>query len=232
MAARPRWRSASSKSSPAPEAPGRLAPLLPSAPPHSGCWVVWTGATWARSSPLWPSTRTTSPTLGRRPGRNLLESAREIVRSLDAEAHRDFAAARQGDSPDPIVVDAAALESAGREAIDDPATVAVGLGEFSEFFSEIEQARVGLSVDWDEAVASERQELLVGLQFLRAAVGSTDRDIVTWAEELGTRANDDRVFRPAGTYLRFRQEIEAMKSASRDVVDGWIASEAAIRDPD
>ena len=107
-----------------------------------------------------------------------------------------------------------------------------GSVEFSDMFSEIERARVGLTVNWVGAIASERQELLVGLQFLRTAVGSTDRDIVTWAEELGTRANDDRVFRPAGTYLRFRQEIGTMKSASPDVVDGWIASEAAIRDPD
>jgi hypothetical protein len=162
----------------------------------------------------------------------LARPSREIIRSLDAGLIADFAAARQGDTGEPIVVDAAALEPAGHEAIDDPAAVAAKLGEFSDMFSEIERARVYLTVDWAGAVASERQELLVGLQFLQAAVGSTDRDIVTWAEELGTRANDDRVFRPAGTYFRFRQEIEAMKSASRDVLDGWIACEAAIRDPD
>jgi hypothetical protein len=130
------------------------------------------------------------------------------------------------------VVDAAALEPAGHEAIDDPAAVAARLGEFSDMFGEIERARAALTVNWAVAVAAERQELLAGLQFLRTAFGSTDRDIVTWAEELGTRANDDRVFRPMGTYLRFRQAIEAMKSASRDVVDGWIACEPAIRDPD
>ena len=162
----------------------------------------------------------------------LARPAREIIRSLDAGFIADFATARQGDTGEPIVVDAAALEPAGHEAIDDPSAVAAELGEFSDMFSEIERARAGLTVDWAGARASERQELLVGLQFLQAAVGSTDRDIVTWAEELGTRANDDRVFRPAGTYVRFRREIEAMKSASRDVVDGWIASEAAIRDPD
>jgi hypothetical protein len=162
----------------------------------------------------------------------LARPAREIIRSLDEGLIADFAAARQGDTGEPIVVDAAALEPAGHEAIDDPAAVAAGLGQFSDVFSEIERARTGLAVNWAGAVASERQELLVGLQFLRASVRSSDRDIVTWAEELGTRANDDRVFRPAGTYLRFRQEIEAMKSASREVVDGWIASEAAIRDPD
>jgi hypothetical protein len=162
----------------------------------------------------------------------LARSAREVVRALDAGLIADFAAARQGDTGEPIVVDAAALEPAGHEAIDDPATVAARLGEFSDIFSEIERSRVGLTVNWAEAVTSERQELLVCLQFLRAAVGSTDRDIVAWAEELGTRANDDRVFRPAGSFLRFRQEIEAMKSASRDVVDWWISCEAAIRDPD
>jgi hypothetical protein len=157
----------------------------------------------------------------------LARPAMEITRSLDAGLIADFAAARQGDTGEPIVVDAAALEPAGHEAIDDPAAVAPGLGEFSDMFSEIERARAGLTVNWAEALASERQELLVGLQFLRGAVESTDRDIVGWAEELGTRANDDRVFRPVGTYLRFRQEIEAMKSASRDAFDGWIASEAA-----
>ena len=162
----------------------------------------------------------------------LARPAREIVYSLDAGLIADFGAARQGDTGEPIVVDAAALESAGYEAIDDPAAVAAGLGEFSDMFSEIERARAGLTVNWAQTVASERQELLAGLQFLRTGVGSTDRDIVTWAEELGTRANDDRVFRPAGTYVRFRQEIEAMKSASRDAVDWWISSEPAIRDSD
>lgn len=162
----------------------------------------------------------------------LARPAREIIRSLDAGLIGDFAAARQGETGEPIVVDAAALEPSGQEAIDDPASVAVELGEFPEMFSEVERARVSLTANWAGAVVSERQDLLVGLEFLRATVGSTDRDIATLAEELGTRANDDRVFRPTGTYLRFRQEIEAMKSAPRDVVDGWIASEAAIRDTD
>jgi hypothetical protein len=162
----------------------------------------------------------------------LARPAREIVQSLDAGFIRDFAAARQGDTGDPIVVDAAALEPAGREALNDPAAVAAGVGRFSDLFSEIEKARAGLTVNWAEAVASERQELLVGLQFLRTAHGSADRDIVTWAEELGTRANDDRLFRPVGAYPRFRQEIQALKSASPDVVDGWLTSEAALRDAD
>jgi hypothetical protein len=162
----------------------------------------------------------------------LARRAGEVVRSLDAGLIADFAAARQGDTGEPIVVDAAALESAGQAAISDPAAVAAGLGEFPDTFSEIERARAALTIDWDGAVASERQELLTGLQFLQAEVGSAEGDIVTWAEELGTRANDDRVFRPSGTYPHFRQGIETMKSISRDVVDGWIASESPIRDPD
>ena len=50
--------------------------------------------------------------------------------------------------------------------------------------------------------------------------------------DLGTRANADRVFRPQGSFQRFRQDIETMKSSPRDSLDGWIGSEAAIRDPD
>jgi hypothetical protein len=162
----------------------------------------------------------------------LAQSAREIIRSLDAEVISDFAAAHQGDSPDAVVVDAAALESAGREAIDDPTAVATGLGEFPEFLSEIEQARVCLSANWVETVASERQELMTNLEFLRTTIESSDRDIATWAEEMGGRANDERVFRPVGSYVRFQQEIQTLKAASRDALDEWIASEAAVRDPD
>ena len=123
---------------------------------------------------------------------------------LDATFIADFAAARQGDTGDPIVIDAAALEPAGHLAIDDPAAAVAQLGEFpNEYFSEIELARVSLTADWTRAVASARQELLDGLQFLRAAVGSAEQDIATWAEDLGTRANADRVFRPAGSLPAF-----------------------------
>ena len=45
----------------------------------------------------------------------------------------DFAAARQGDTGDPIVIDAAALEPAGQEAIDDPAAAVAELGEFPRY---------------------------------------------------------------------------------------------------
>ena len=162
----------------------------------------------------------------------LAQPAREIIRALETGLIADFAAARQGGSPDPIVIDAAALEPTGREAIGDPAAAVARLGEFPELFSEIEQARAGLTANWDGAVASERQELLAGLQFLGAAMGSAERDIATWADELGTRANDDRVFRPMGTYPRFRQNIETLKSHPLDVVNEWIGYEAAICDPD
>jgi hypothetical protein len=158
--------------------------------------------------------------------------ATKVVNTLDEALIADFAAAHQGESRDPIVIDAAALEQAGRDAIDDPAAVVARLGEFPEFFSELELARASLTVDWATTVATERQELLARLQFLQAVTGSTARDIATWADELGTRANNDRVFRPAGAYPRFRREIETLKSHSRDVVNEWTGSAAAIRDPD
>ena len=97
----------------------------------------------------------------------LARPAREIIRSLEVGLIADFAAARQGETGDPIVIDAAALEPAGREAIDDPAAAVARLGEFTEYFSELEQARASLTANWAGAVASERQELLACLQFLR-----------------------------------------------------------------
>ena len=81
-------------------------------------------------------------------------------------------------------------------------------------------------------VATARQELLDDLQILHAAVGSIDQDIATWAGDLGMRANADHVFRPAGSFQRFRQDIATMKSSPRDVLDGWLGAEAPIRDPE
>lgn len=162
----------------------------------------------------------------------LARPAEKIVRSLDKGLIAEFAAAHQGESRDPIVIDAAALEPAGREAIDDPATAVARLGEFPEFFDEIERARASLTVDWTGTVTAERQDLLTDLQSLRAAIGSTHRDIAIWADELGIRANDDRVFRPIGGFSDFRQSIKTLKSRSRDVVDRWIASATAIGDLD
>ena len=163
----------------------------------------------------------------------LARPAIQVISQLDATFIADFAAARQGDTGDPIVLDAAALEPAGRLAIDDPAAAVAQLGEFpKEYLSQIELARVSLPADWTKAVATARQELLDDLQILRAAVGSTDQDIATWAGDLGMRANADHVFRPAGSFQRFRQDIATMKSSPRDVLDGWLGAEAPIRDPE
>jgi len=163
----------------------------------------------------------------------LARPAIKVISQLDATFIPDFAAARQGDTGDPIVIDAAELEPIGRLAIDDPAAAVAQLGEFpKEYFSQIELARVSLPADWTRAVATARQELLDGLQVLRAAVGSAEQDIAAWASDLGMRANADRVFRPAGSFQRFRQDIATMKSSPQDVLDGWLGAEASIRDPD
>ena len=163
----------------------------------------------------------------------LARPAMQVISQLDATFIPDFAAARQGDTGDPIVIDAAELEPAGHLAINDPAVAVAQLGEFpNEYFSQIELARVSLPADWTRAVATAREELLDGLQILRAAIGSAEQDIATWASDLGMRANADRIFRPAGSFQRFRQDVATMKSSPQDVLDEWLGAEASIRDPD
>lgn len=164
------------------------------------------------------------------PWKELARPALQTIRSIEAGLIAEFAAARQ-DTGSPIVIDAADLEPVGWAAIDDPATALARLGSFHDLFSEFEQARGALTANWAAAVAGERKGLVACLQFLRATADSAERDIGTWAEELGTRANDDRVFRPIGTYLRFRQETATLRSHSQDSVNEWINYEATIGDP-
>jgi hypothetical protein len=162
----------------------------------------------------------------------LAKAATDVISSLSPGLIAEFAAARQGDTGEPIVIDAAALEPAGLAAISDPAAAVIRLGEFSDRLGAINQARARLTIDWAGIITSERHELLAELHYLEAAASPTEPDIASRADELGTRANADRVFRPERTYLDFRQAIETLRSCPHDAVSDWIGSGAALGDPD
>ena len=66
-------------------------------------------------------TGSTSAGTGRRRGQFLPIRPADTIDLLGPRLIAEFAAAYQGDSIEPIVLDAAALEPAGRAAIDDPA---------------------------------------------------------------------------------------------------------------
>jgi len=159
------------------------------------------------------------------------KSAREIVLTLDASLIGEFAAAHQGTSDIPIVVDAAALESAGRTAFEDPAGAVDQLGQFSDRLSEITLAKAKLTVDWTLVMATERQGLVSELQFLRESAVTGGRDLAGWADELGTRANAAHVFRSAEGFPRFREAVAFLRSIPQDEVAEWLDAAEAISDP-
>jgi hypothetical protein len=158
-------------------------------------------------------------------------SAQEIVRTLEASLIGEFAAAHQGSSATPIVIDAAELEPAGKRAFEDPAGAVDRLGQFSDRLSEIALAKAKLTVDWTQVMAAERQELLDELRLLWESKVTSDRDLASWADELGTRANADHVFRSAEGFPRFKEAIAFLRSIKRDKVDEWLAATDAISDP-
>lgn len=161
----------------------------------------------------------------------LAKSAQGVLESLDAVLIGEFAAAHQGNSTDPIVVDAATLESAAKAAFEDPAGAVECLGQFSEIrFSELVQAQAKLTVDWPQVMADERDELLDALQFLRESTVTGGRTLANWAEELGKRANGDRIFRPTEGYSRFTEAIAFIKAIPASELDRWLEAAAAVSD--
>lgn len=157
--------------------------------------------------------------------------AQEVMGTLDPSFIGEFASAHQGTSQTPIVVDAAALEAAGRAAFDDPAAAIDQLGEFSDKLSEISLALVMLTVDWDQVTTAERSALLDELRFLRESTAASDRDLAAWADELGKRANASGVFRPAEGLGKFREAVVSMRTVLRSEVDEWLEAAESIGDP-
>ena len=88
-----------------------------------------------------------------------------------------------------------------------------------------------MAVDWAAAVAAERRDLLADLAAIRATADPADRDLASWAGDLGRQANDDHLFRPVGQHSQFRADIATLTAHPRADVGQWLAAEPAILDP-
>ena len=117
------------------------------------------------------------------------QPATEIVQRLHAGLITEFAAARQGETGDPQVVDAAQLEPAADAALRDPAAAVARLAPFPRELSVLEQARAGLPSDWEQVIAQERTELLATVRYIARALGSDGPEVVRRAAEFGRQAN-------------------------------------------
>jgi hypothetical protein len=161
----------------------------------------------------------------------LAQPAAEVIESLYPRLITEFAAARQGETGDPQVVDAAQLESAVGAAVRDPATAVARLGRFPQQLSIIEQARTRLMTDWEQAIAQERAELLEAVRYLARVLGSDGAEIVRRVAIFGRQANAVGAFRAREGYMQFRDEIDQL-SASTEQISLWTRSEGGLSQPD
>jgi hypothetical protein len=161
----------------------------------------------------------------------LANPAATVIGQLQADLITAFASARQGEDGKAIVIDAAALEPAVLAAAGDPAAAVMRLNPFPNELSEIERSRVDLDVDWEAAMAAEREELLACLRFISESLGGKALHLVRLADELGARANSESVFRPRDTYRQFRDAVDHLKSVPQGQLDTWIAAESALHQP-
>jgi hypothetical protein len=159
---------------------------------------------------------------------SLATQAAAVIDELQADLIAAFASARQGESREPIVIDAAALEPAVLAATRDPVTAVTQLGTFPVELSEIERSRVNLSVNWSATIAAERGDLLACLRTIRDSFNGCGARLIERAEDLGTRAHHESLFRPVGSFRQFTEAIDAMKSVPPDAVDAWLAAENTL----
>jgi hypothetical protein len=160
----------------------------------------------------------------------LAQPATEIIQSLDPGLVTEFAAARQGETGEPQVVDAAQLEPAANAAVRDPAAAVAQLRPFPRELSVIERARAGLPTDWQQSIAQERTELLATVRYIAHALGSDSTDVVRHAADFGRQANAVGAFRSRQGYTQFRYEVGLLEGL-KDTTSQWLGCEVALSEP-
>ncbi|TMQ95289.1 ATP-binding protein [Actinomadura soli] len=141
--------------------------------------------------------------------------ARRILHSgRTAELVGSFAAARQGDTGAPELVDIAALQQGLHQALRAPGAF---LRQVSDTFSEVEPTLATSAKDLLETVetaaAEQLREAAAALDVLRTGLeGQEPRTVARAAREAGTRAlNSGRLFRPADGWHIFDQALNILE---------------------
>jgi hypothetical protein len=134
---------------------------------------------------------------------------------IDSQWVAALASARQGDTGDPLSVDAARLLPAAQAAEQDPLSTLVGGRNFDDSFSQILHRWESLSAALASAVEAERESLTGTLKAIRLSLAGADfAELVGAISSAGQLAADHNVFRPQHRYSAFRDACDHLRDPS------------------
>jgi hypothetical protein len=141
------------------------------------------------------------------------------LNDVGAEWIAAFASAQQGDTGEPLCVDAARLLPTVQAAAGDPLHALAGEGTFDEAFIEISQHWERLSESLRSSVEAEARSLTETLEKVSGYVSGQDfRELVGAIASAGQLAGDHNVFRPLHQYRAFRDACDRLAAASPEDV--------------
>lgn len=181
-------------------------------------WVLSTpSAQTIRPSPAWEGVARESLT---------------TLHDIDATWLAAFASARQGDTGDPLCVDAARLVPVVVKAAENPLDVLEAKPTFDDSFSEV-------AVHWEaleralragiDAEASDVTETLEAVA--RQLADSPFETLVEAATSAGRLAADNKVFRPPNQYGAFRDACDRLGQISGTEVAAFLETRRPLADP-
>jgi hypothetical protein len=130
-----------------------------------------------------------------------------------------FASAQQGETGEPLCVDAARLLPTAQAAARDPVHALAGERTFDEAFIEISQHWEKLGQSLRSSVEAEARSLTQALETVDGYLSGQDfRELVGAIASAGQLAGDHNVFRPLHQYRAFRDACDRLAATSPEEV--------------
>jgi hypothetical protein len=153
----------------------------------------------------------------------------KILSDIDAGWLAAFASARQGDTGEPLCVDAARLLPAALRAAEDPLSLLEVHPNFDDAFSELALHWEALEGTLRSGIDAEAETLAEALEAISQHLVEADFDLIVRAvASAGRFAADNNVFRPANQYGAFRDACDRLAQDSGSDVAAFLGARPAF----
>lgn len=152
-----------------------------------------------------------------------------VLNDIDANWVAAFASARQGDTGEPLCVDAARLLPIATNAAEDPLSLLEAQPSFDDAFSEVALHWEALERALRNGIDAEAEAVAETLDAVSQHLVETEfESVVGAADSAGRLAADNKVFRPANQYGAFRDACDRLAQTSGADVAAFLRARSAL----